>query len=105
MTGGVPVQVCAACGLRFFPHRLACSRCGSREFSTVVVTEGVIEETTTVRRAPGGLPAGPVVVAAVQLGEGPRVVARVDGGTRPGETVCLSLEAGAPVAASADASR
>jgi uncharacterized OB-fold protein len=98
VTDGIPVQVCTACGSRFFPERLACSRCGSRRFTTAVVTEALVEEVTTVRRAPGGLAGGPVAIATVRLGEGPRVVARVRADTQAGETVHLALQGGAPVA-------
>jgi uncharacterized OB-fold protein len=104
VSDGIPLQVCDACGSRFFPYRLACSRCGSRAFSTAVVAEGVVEETTTVRRAPGGVSGGPVVVATVHVHEGPRVVARLDGDVQAAANVRLSLASGAPVA-SRDPSR
>jgi uncharacterized OB-fold protein len=105
MSRGVPLQVCAACGSRYCPHRLACSRCGGRAFSSVVADEGLREVVTTVRRAPGGLAAGPVVIGTVHVRDGPRMVARVDGDLEPGDVVRLSLEHDAPVASAAEASR
>ena len=98
MSNGVPVQVCAGCGRRFFPHRLSCP-CGSREFSIVVIEEGVVEERTTVRRAPGRSLDEAVAIATVVLRDGPPVVARVGSDTQPGDAVRLRLEAAAPVAA------
>jgi uncharacterized OB-fold protein len=98
MTDGVPVQMCAACGRRFFPHRLACAGCGKREFTIDVVTEGTVEETTAIHRAPGRELDAPVRIATVVLGVSPRIVARVGVATEPGESVRLRVEGGAPVA-------
>ena len=98
MTAGIPVQVCSRCGRRFFPHRLACSDCGSETFTVETASEGTVEESTVVRRVPGQVLDEPVALATVRLGEGPRIVARVPPDARPGATLPLRLEGGAPVA-------
>ena len=97
MTTGVPVQVCSRCGRHYFPHRLVCGACGSREFATEPVAEGVVEEITVVRRIPGRVLDEPVILATVLLGSSPRIVARVTRATEPGAVVGLRLENGAPV--------
>jgi uncharacterized OB-fold protein len=87
----LPLQRCVACGRRFFPPRLLCP-CGGREFTTESVDRGIVEETTTVRRAPGR--DLQVRVATVRVDD-VRVIARLESDAAEVE---LSLESGAPVA-------
>jgi uncharacterized OB-fold protein len=97
MNDPLPVQVCSQCGSRFFPHRLACGRCGSRDLDVVAVAEGVVDEMTLVRRSPGMGEHGPVPIATVRLGTGPQIVARVPADARAGVILRLRLECGGPV--------
>jgi uncharacterized OB-fold protein len=97
MSDGIPVQVCSQCGHRFFPHRLACGRCGSRDFDVLPIGEGTVEEATLVRRSPGTIRDAPVSIATVRLGDGPHVVARVPPDAPSGTVLRLRLERGGPV--------
>jgi uncharacterized protein len=98
MSSGVPVQRCTSCGRHWFPERLACPACGSFELDAAVAVEGVVEEVTLLRRAPGRTLDVPVRLATVRLAEGPRLVARLAADEEPGATVRLDLVDGAPVA-------
>jgi uncharacterized OB-fold protein len=98
MSDGVPVQACTRCGARYFPHRLVCPQCGARDFEIVTVADGVLEEATVVRRAPGRTLDTPVAIATVLLVDGPRVIARVVGDVSPSARVPVGMESGAPVA-------
>lgn len=94
---GVPVTACTACGWRGFPARIWCPACGSEGLEVAVVATGVLEERTSVRKAPGRVLVQPVALATAALTGGGRVVARLEGGAGEGE-VDVDLEAGAPVA-------
>jgi uncharacterized OB-fold protein len=98
VSDGVPVQVCGRCGRRFFPHRLACPACGSRQFVVVAVGTGVVEETTVVHRAAGRSLPRPVRIATVMLTDGLPIVARVDAQAENRAAVNLRMDGGAPVA-------
>jgi uncharacterized protein len=98
VNGGLPIWVCSACGHAVFPHRLLCPRCGGAEWRTEEVGSGVVEEVTTLRRAPGGPIAVPVPLGAVRLEGGVVVVARLEGGLEPGDSVRLEYRDGVPVA-------
>lgn len=98
MSGGVPVSVCSACGHAVFPARLLCPRCGASEWRRHEVEEGVVEEATVVRRAPGGPPPAPIPVGSVRLRGGVAVVARLDPGVEEGSSVRLDYLDGVPVA-------
>jgi uncharacterized OB-fold protein len=95
---GVPVSMCSACGLAVFPARLRCPRCGGSEWATTEVVEGVVEDATAVRRAPGGPLPAPVQVGAVRVAGGPLVLARLEPGTAAGASVRLEYRDGVPVA-------
>jgi uncharacterized OB-fold protein len=97
MSSGIPVQVCARCRRRFFPSRFACSTCGCRHFEIESVSEGRVEETTTLRRQPGGALPEPVVLTTIRLADGPRVIARLDSKMPAGTAVQVRIENGAPV--------
>ena len=92
---GVPLARCEACGLVAFPQPSLCSRCGAASWAVESAWEGVVEEITQrdVRRthAPGGGDA-PVFLASVRTPAGPRVTARCEPATRPGDVVGLELE-------------
>ena len=98
MTSAVPVLVCEQCGAALFPARLLCPRCGGSRWREEPVDAGVVEETTVVRRAPGGL-RRPVLLGSVRLAAGPVVIARLEPGVEAGARVRVSMEGGVPVAA------
>lgn len=98
MSGGLPISVCSTCGHAVFPRRLLCPRCGGAEWRNEEVSSAVVEEVTTLRRAPGGPIAVPVPVGAVRLEGGVVVVARLEGGLEPGDPVRLEYRDGVPVA-------
>jgi uncharacterized protein len=95
---GVPVSVCSACGHGVFPARLLCSRCGAAEWESREVEEGVVEDATLVRRAPGGELAVAVPLGTVRVEGGVRVLARIDLGLVPGASVRLEYRDGIPIA-------
>jgi uncharacterized OB-fold protein len=72
--GGVSLSVCTECESTFFPHRLLCPRCGGGSWTALCVTEGTVEEVTTVHRAIGSH-GDPVVLATVRLKTGQRIIA------------------------------
>ena len=59
-----------------------------------------MEETTIVRRAPGGL-RRPVLLGSVRLAAGPLVIARLEEGAETGARVRVWMDGGVPVAAPA----
>ncbi len=61
---------CAKCGKVFFPPRLVCDACKSREFETIVLPEeGEIVSYTVIRTAPNGFEdEAPYAVGIVKLG-------------------------------------
>ena len=80
--GRLVFQTCAACGAVQFPPRHHCATCWQEDLSwTESAGRGTVESVTIVRRAP--LPAFrdkvPYAVAAVTLGEGPRMIAAIVG--------------------------
>lgn len=97
---GVPVFVCGACGHSVFPTRLLCPRCGEAEWRRTELEEGVVEETTVLRRAPGASFPEPVSIASVRLEPGVRVVARLEADVGPGARVRLEYRDGVNIARS-----
>lgn len=68
---------CDDCGHRPFPPRAHCSKCGSRALAWEAVSgRGRVHTFTVAHRAPHPKLAGqlPLVVAVVELEEGPRLV-------------------------------
>ncbi|MFA5140583.1 MAG: Zn-ribbon domain-containing OB-fold protein [Elusimicrobiota bacterium] len=70
---------CAKCGKVFFPPRLICDKCGSREFKTVRLPEtGTVHTYTVIRTAPPGATAvAPYVLAVVELGKDVKVTMQI----------------------------
>jgi uncharacterized protein len=95
---GVPVAVCSACGQAVFPARLLCPRCGAGDWRSEDVGLGVVEETTLLRRAPGGPLPEPVPLGTVRLQGDVLVVARLQPTMRQGDSVRLEYRDGVPVA-------
>lgn len=95
---GLPVSVCSACGKAVFPPRLLCPRCGGDEWRSEDVGAGVVEEATLVERAPGGPLATPVALGSIRLEGGLVVVARLEAGLEPGDSVRLEYRDGVPLA-------
>ncbi len=70
---------CKRCGKIFFPPRLICSRCQSREFDSIVLSdEGKVISFTVTRVAPQPfLMLQPYVNAIVELKDGVRLTTQV----------------------------
>ncbi len=70
---------CKKCGKIFFPPRLICSNCKSREFEKVVLSDtGKIVTHTTIRVAPEQFSTQvPYNVAIIELNDGVRIMAQV----------------------------
>ncbi len=70
---------CKKCGKIFFPPRLICSNCKSREFEKIKLSEeGKIITYTTIRVAPDQFSTQvPYNVAVIELNEGIRLMAQV----------------------------
>ncbi|MEM3670295.1 MAG: zinc ribbon domain-containing protein [Thermoprotei archaeon] len=51
---GVSIGACSECGLRLYPVRKVCPKCGSTHFVTEKVYEGKVIESTTVESPPAG---------------------------------------------------
>jgi uncharacterized OB-fold protein len=98
---GVPVFVCDTCGHSVFPARLLCPRCGAAGWRRTELEEGVVEETTVLRRAPGASSLEPVSIASVSLEPGVRVVARLESDVGPGARVRLEYRDGVTIARAA----
>ena len=75
--GELTTQVCRACDLRIFPPRANCPGCGDASLRWAPVSgRGTLYSFTVARRAPHPVFAGqlPLVVAIVELEEGPRMI-------------------------------
>ncbi|MGB9721619.1 MAG: Zn-ribbon domain-containing OB-fold protein [bacterium] len=70
---------CKKCGKIFFPPRLICSNCKSREFERIRLSEsGKIVTYTTIRVAPEQFNTQvPYNVAIIELNDGVRIMAQV----------------------------
>lgn len=95
---GIPVSACTTCGARWFPQRLLCPTCGGADLRRAWETDGVVEETTSLRRVPGRTLAEPVLLATVRLAGGPHVVARLATALAAETAVTVDVDGGAPVA-------
>jgi uncharacterized OB-fold protein len=95
---GLPLAICSACGRGVFPARLLCPRCGSSEWESREVEEGIVEDATVVRRAPGGELAVAVPLGTVRVEGGALVLARLEGGVEAGASVWLEYRDGIPIA-------
>jgi uncharacterized OB-fold protein len=73
------VGKCRGCGKAFFPPRMVCDQCGSREFETVrAKDEGTILTHTVIRVPPSELSdEAPYAVGIVELDEGPRITTQI----------------------------
>lgn len=77
---------CERCGTAWFPERLRCPRCGGVAFARIPAGAGRVEETTTLRRAPGS---DGTILGSVRLDARPVVIARLDAGVTSGARVRL----------------
>ena len=91
---------CRACGTLSPPASSICPGCWSAESCERVPlsTRGVLYAYTVVRNAPPGF-AAPYVIGYVDLPEGVRVMARLDGEPPPGLTVGASVRVAVTVIA------
>jgi uncharacterized OB-fold protein len=94
--GELAVQRCVRCGERPFPPRAHCPSCGAPSLSWAPVSgRGTLHSYTVAHRAPHPVFAGqlPLVVAIVQLEEGPRMVTNLVGCDPAGLEVGMAVEA------------
>ena len=80
--GELTLQRCERCGQRPFPPRAHCPGCGASSLSWAPVSgRGIVHSYTVAYRAPHPVFAGqlPLIVAIVQLEEGPRMVTNIVG--------------------------
>ena len=70
---------CKVCGAIFFPPRLVCRECGSREFETIKLSgEGVIETFTIIRVPPTQFSdEAPYAVGIVKMAEGVKITTQI----------------------------
>jgi uncharacterized OB-fold protein len=93
------IQRCRACSRHVFYPRLVCSHCGSVELDWVPAGgRGTVYAVSVVNRS--AEKGGPYNVVLVDLAEGPRMMARVDG--VPNDAVRIGMAVQARVAAGAD---
>lgn len=93
--GELVVQRCGACEARTFPPRARCPRCGADALAWAPVSgRGTVYSFTVARRAPHPVFAGqlPLVVAIVELAEGPRLVTNIVGCDPADVTVGMAVE-------------
>lgn len=94
--GELSVQQCKSCGERPFPPRAHCPACGAGALVWAPVSgRGRVHSYTVAHRAPHPVFAGqlPLVVAIVELEEGPRLVTNVVGCAPEDLAVGLPVEA------------
>ncbi len=76
--GEFRIQRCAACGHHQFFPRVICMACGAAEPPLVPASGlGTVYSTTTIRNKPEA--GGPQDFSIIELAEGPRLFARVEG--------------------------
>lgn len=70
---------CKGCGKAFFPPRLICDQCKSREFETINLSrEGTVLTHTVIRVAPSQfVDQAPYSIAVVELKEGVRLLTQI----------------------------
>jgi uncharacterized OB-fold protein len=80
--GKLVVQQCSDCSHRLFPPAARCSECGSAQLAWAPLSgRGVVYTYTVTHRAPHPVLAEqcPLVIAVVELEEGPRMISNVIG--------------------------
>ncbi|NYT61683.1 Zn-ribbon domain-containing OB-fold protein [Alcaligenaceae bacterium] len=76
--GDFRIQCCDSCGTHIFYPRILCTHCGSTQLKWVPVSgRGTVYAVSVVNRKQDR--GGPYNVVLVDLEEGPRMMARVDG--------------------------
>jgi hypothetical protein len=93
--GELVVQRCGACDERPFPPRARCPRCGADSLAFAPVSgRGTVYSYTVAQRAPHPVFSGqlPLVVAIVELAEGPRLFTNVVGCDPASVTVGMAVE-------------
>lgn len=96
MRNGVAAWRCDGCGALYFPQRLLCARCGGAKFSEALVTEGVVEEITTIRHVLGQKDWAPRRLANVRTPEGLHLTVGLLDQSGPGDRVTLVQDGLAP---------
>ena len=86
------IQRCRACSRHVFYPRLVCSHCGSVELDWVAASgRGTVHAVSIVNRS--AEKGGPYNVVLVDLSEGPRMMARVDGVANDAVRIGMAVQA------------
>ncbi|MFY9509819.1 MAG: OB-fold domain-containing protein [Rubrivivax sp.] len=86
------IQRCRACSRHVFYPRLVCSHCGSVELDWVAASgRGTVHAVSIVNRS--AEKGGPYNVVLVDLSEGPRMMARVDGVANDAVHIGMAVQA------------
>jgi uncharacterized OB-fold protein len=89
--GELRLQRCAPCGQVYFPPRPVCPRCASRDVRVFAASgRGRLHSYVIPQRAAPGFRA-PYVIALVELEEGPRMLANLEGVEPVPEALPLDL--------------
>ena len=96
MSTGIGIWRCKSCGASYFPERLLCARCGGHEFTPDHVSEGVVEEITTIRHVLGQTDWRPRRLANVLTVDGPRMTVGLHDDSERGALIELFEESNAP---------
>ena len=76
--GELRLQRCDACANTYFPPRPFCPDCGSRAVSVIVASGRATLYSYVINHLPTpGFDDGPFAIAAVELEEGPRLMANI----------------------------
>lgn len=94
MSDGVILSTCRACGTRFFPAPLMCSKCGHRSFRSHRAVRGVVEECVRIDHRRDRGVGGATYIASVRVA-GVVVVVGLERAAREGTRVSLRGEHGA----------
>jgi uncharacterized OB-fold protein len=78
--------------MTLFPARYFCPACGGGQWSECAVERGNIAQSTVVRHRVGAQGGGDVHLASVATSAGPIVIARLEAGMQPGDSVSLDVD-------------
>ena len=73
----VELSVCVGCGHVYFPQRELCHRCSGRAWTTITVSDGVLEDSTTLLHQIGAEPPVNAHLGAVRTSAGPLLLSRL----------------------------
>jgi uncharacterized OB-fold protein len=74
----VKLSVCACCGHVYFPARHICHRCGDSAWTSMTVSHGILETSTTLLHQAGAEAPVNTYLGAVRTAAGPILLSRLD---------------------------